>query len=166
MRRVSSGRVVDTSRAFERFRTFVAWSAAEDGELELEGATVGNSPDGSPFGEVNAPLGSGGSAPDGIVLVGRGGSGDAGGGVLAATTLIVAAEWKESALLPRTVAVSVIRSPAEAALRTKEPATSSSLWPAGNVPTVQTSPLGFAHTVNRGASTCATLPRATVTVTP
>ena len=166
MRRVSSGRVIDTSRTFDRFNAFVAWPAAEDGELELEGATMGNNPDGSPFGDLNAPLGNGGSARDGIVLVGRGGFGDAAGGVLAAVTLIVAAEWKDLALLPRAVAVSVIRSPEEAALRTKEPAISSSLWPAGKVPTVQTSPLGFAHTVNRGASTCATLLRATVTVTP
>jgi hypothetical protein len=165
MRRVSSGRVVDTSRAFDRFKAFVARPAAEEGELE--GATMGNNPDGSPFGDLNAPPGNGASARDGIVLVGKGGPGDAGGGgVLAAVTLIVAAEWKEPALLPRTVALSVIRSPEEAALRTKEPAISSSLWPAGKVPTVQTSPLGCAHTVNRGASTCATLLRATVTVTP
>ncbi len=164
MRRVSSGRVIDTSRTFDRFKALVVWSAAEDGEPE--GATMGNNPDGSPFGDLNAPLGNGGSAGDGIVLVGRGGSGDADGGALGAVTLIVAAEWKERALRPRTVAVSVIRSPEEAALRTKEPAISSSLWPAGKVPTVQTSPLGFAHTVNRGASTCATLLRATVTVTP
>jgi hypothetical protein len=108
MRRVSSGRVTDTSRAFERFKAFAAWPAEEDRELELEGATMGNNPDGSRFGDLNTPLGNGGSARDGIVLAGRGGSGDAGGGVLGAVTLIVAAEWKESALLPRAVAVSVI----------------------------------------------------------
>lgn len=128
---------------------------------------MGNSPDGSPFGEVNAPAGSGGSVPCGSVLLGTLGVGDGDGvGVLAATTSMVAAEWKESALLARAVAVTVICSPEDAALRTREPATSSSLWPAGKVPTVQTSPLALAHTVNRGASTCATRPMAAVTVTP
>jgi hypothetical protein len=134
-------------------------------------------------GEVSAPPvppGSGGGDPDGGVLLAGLGSGDADGGGVplagircrdadggrAATTLIVAAEWKEWALLARAVAVSVIRSPEGAALRTKEPATSSSLWPVGKSPTVQTLPLGPGHTVNRGAPTCAVLPMAAVMLTP
>jgi hypothetical protein len=101
-------------------------------------------------------------------LAGTVGCGDAeGDGVLAGTTLIVADEWKEPALLvPRAVAVSVIRSPAEAARRTKAPAISSSLCPVGKVPKVQTALFGAGHTVNRGASMCAAFPRAAVTVTP
>lgn len=165
MRRVSSGRVADTSFTAEWFKSFLAGPAGRDGELEPFGETVGNSPDGSPFGEVSAPAGSGGSVPCGSVLLGTLGVGD-GDGVLAATTSMVAAEWKEAALLARAVAVTVICSPEDADLRTREPATSSSLWPAGKVPTVQTSPLALEHTVNRGASTCATLPMAAVTVTP
>jgi hypothetical protein len=157
--------VADTSRALERFRALGARPAAEDGEPELPGATVGKSPDGSPFGEVSEPLGSGGTVPAGSVLLGSG-WGDAGGGVLGAITLMVAAEWDELALLPCAVAVSVIRSPDTAARRTNEPATSSSLWPGGRVPTLQTAPFGLGHTVKRGASTCATLPMAAVTVTP
>jgi hypothetical protein len=200
MRRVSSGRVADTFCSLERFKTFLVWPAAGDGEIALTGETVGNSPDGSPFGEVSAPPGPPGSRggdPDGSVLLARLGSGDADGGVSAppgppgrgggdpdgsvllaglgsgdadgrraATTLTVAAEWKKRALLARAVAVSVIRSPEDAALRTKEPATSSSLWPVGKSPTVQTLPLGPGHTVNRGASTCAALPMAAVMLTP
>lgn len=160
--------MADTSRALERFKTFVPRPRVADGEPELPGLTVGNSPDGSPFGEVSSPLGIGGSSPGGIVSAGNVGVGDAvGDGVLAAMTLMVAAEWKElAALLPRAVAVSVIRSPAEAARRTKVPATSSSLCPVGKVPTVQTAPFGLGHTVKRGAPTCATFPRAAVTVTP
>jgi hypothetical protein len=114
---------------------------------------------------VYAPLGSVGTDTGGTVLVGRLGEGE-GDGVLAATTLMVAAEWNESALLACTVAVSVIRSPETAALRTNAPATSSSLWPVGSVPTEQTRLCAFGHTVNRGASTCATFPRLAVTLTP
>jgi hypothetical protein len=183
MRRVSSGRVADTFCSSERFKAFLGWSAAGDGEIAPTGETVGNSPDGSPIGEVSSPpglLGSGGGDPDGSVLPAGLGSGEAdGGGVLlaglgsgdadggrAATTLIVAAEWKERALLACAVAVSVIRSSENAALRTKELATSSSLWPVGKSPTVQALPLGPGHTVNRGASTCAVLLMATVMLTP
>ena len=64
------------------------------------------------------------------------------------------------------VAVSVTRSPTVAAVRTEAAEISSSLWPVGRVPTVQTSPLDLGHTVNRGASTFATLPMPTVTLTP
>jgi hypothetical protein len=158
--------VADTSRALERFRFFLAWRAAPDSEFEPAGETVGNSPDGSPFGDVSAPLGSEGD-PDPSVLLGRLGSVDADGdGVAAAITPTVAAEWKARALLARAVAVSVICSPEDAALRTNEAATSTSLWPVGRAPTVQTSLLGFGHTVNRGASTCAKLPMTAVTLTP
>jgi hypothetical protein len=155
--------VADTSRALEWFNAFEVPLAVGDDGPEL-GATVGNSPAGLPFGDVSQPLGSGGTDPGGIVLVGSGSG--AGPGVPAATTLIVAAEWNESALLARAVAVSVIRSPEEADLLTKEPTTSSSLWPVGKVPTGQTSLPSLGHTVNRGAPTCATLPMAAVTVTP
>jgi hypothetical protein len=161
MRRLSSGSVADTSRALLRFRALVARALGDSGP-GLEGATVGNSPDGSPFGLVNPPPGTEGTGAGGTV--GKLGSGE-GDVVLAGTTLIVAAAWNESAFLPRTVAVSVICSPETAALRTNGPATSSSLWPIGSVPTEQTSPFGFGHTVNRGASTCATLPRVAVTLT-
>jgi hypothetical protein len=164
MRRLLSGSVCDTSRALERFRALAGRLLGDSGP-GLEGETVGNSPDGSPFGLVYDPLGSVGTDPGGTVLVGRLGSGD-GDVVLAATTLMVAAEWNESAFLACTVAVSVICSPATAALRTNAPATSSSLWPVGSVPTEQTSPFDFGHTVNRGASTCATFPRVAVTLTP
>jgi hypothetical protein len=158
--------VADTSRALERFRT-LARPLAADGKLEPPGPTVGNNPDGSPFGEVRSLLGTGGSSPGGIGSAGTVGGGDADGdGVLAAMTLIVAAEWKEPALVPRAVAVSVIRSPAEAARRTKASAISSSLCPVGKVPTVQTALFGAGHTVKRGASMCAACPRAAVTVTP
>ena len=156
--------MADTSRALERFNVFEVPAAFEDGKPEPTGATVGNSPDGSPFGDVSQPLGSGGTDPGGIVLVGSGRG--AGPGVPAATTLIVAADWNEWALLPRTVAVSLIRSPEEADLLTKEPTTSSSLWPVGKVPTGQTALPSLGHTVKRGARTCATLPMAAVTVTP
>ena len=167
MRRVSSGSVADTSRALEGSRFFLVWRTAPDGELEPAGETVGNSPDGSPFGDVSAPLGSEGSDPDPSVLLGRLGSVDADAdGVAAAITPTVAAEWKARAVLARAVAVSVICSPEDAALRTNEAATSTSLWPVGRAPTVQTSPLGFGHTVNRAASTCATLPTTAVTLTP
>jgi hypothetical protein len=159
--------VADTSRALERFSAFALRPGVADGALELPGPTVGNNPDGLPFGEMSSPLGTGGSSPDGMVAAGTVGVGDAvGDGVLAAMTLMVAAEWKELALLPRAVAVSVIRSPAEAARRTEASATSSSLCPAGKMPTVQTARFGLGHTVKRGASTCATFPRAAVTVTP
>lgn len=165
MRRVLSGRVADASRAVERFKTFFAGSPAVlDGALEPAGETVGKSPDGSLFGEVSGPPGSGGSDPGGSVLLGRVGAGVAGGG--AATTSTVAEEWKDFALLAWAVAVSVICSPGVAALRTEAAAISSSLWPVGRAPTVQTLPLDFGHTVNRGTSTCATLPMATVTLTP
>lgn len=157
-----SGTVADTSRALERFNALEVPPAIGDGEPEAPGATVGNSPDGSPFGDVSQPLGSGGTDPGGIVLVGSG----AGPGVAAATTLIVAADWNGWAPLARAVAVSVIRSPEEADLRTKEPTTSSSLWPVGKVPTRQTWLPSVGQTVKRGASTCATLPMAAVTVTP
>jgi hypothetical protein len=160
--------VADTSRALERFRFFLAWRAAPDGGFEPVGEMVGKSPDGSPFGDVSAPLGSAGD-PDPRVLLGRLGSVDAdadGDGVAAAITPTVAAEWKARALLARAVAVSVICSPEDAPLRTNEAATSTSLWPVGRAPTVQTSPLGFGHTVNRAASTCATLPMTAVTLTP
>ena len=158
--------MVDTSRALERFRTLV-WPLAADDELEAAGPTVGNNPDGSPPGEVSSLLGTGGSSPGGIGLAGTVGVGVADGdGVLAAMTLIVAAEWKEPALVPRAVAVSVIRSPAEAARRTKAPAISSSLCPVGRVPTVQTARFGAGHTVKRGALMCAAFPRVAVTVTP
>lgn len=91
MRRVSSGSVADTSRASEWFARFLAGSAAAAaGELGVVGETVGNSPDGS-VGEVR-PVGSGGSPLDPSVLLGRLGSVVA-GGVLAATTSMVAAEW-------------------------------------------------------------------------
>jgi hypothetical protein len=157
--------VADTSRALERFRT-LAWPLVADGELEEPGPTVGNNPDGS-FGEVSSLLGTGGSSPGGIGLAGTVGVGVADGdGVLAAMTLIVAAAWKESALVPRAVAVSVTRSPAEAARRTKAPAISSSLCPVGKVPTVQTARFGAGHTVKRGASMCGAFPRVAVTVTP
>lgn len=162
MRRLSSGSVADTSRALERFRDLVRALAA-DGELEPPGPTVGNSPDGSPGG-VSSPIGTGGSSPGGIGLAGTVGVGD-GDGALAAMTLIVAAEWEEPALVPRAVAVSVTRSPAAAARRTKAPAISSSLCPVGKVPTVQTALSGAGHTVKRGALTCAALPRVAVTVT-
>ena len=127
------------------------------------GATVGNSPDGSPFGDVNQPLGSGGTDPGGIVLVGSGSG--AGPGLPAATTWIVAAERKEWAPRARAVTVSVIGSPEEAVLSTRALATSSSLWPVSKVPTGQTLRRSVGHTVNRGAPTCATLPIAAVTVT-
>jgi len=156
--------VADTSRALERFSAFGVPPAAGDGEPELLGATVGNSPDGSPFGDVSQGLGTGGTDTGGIVLVGSGGG--AGPGVCAAMTLIVAADWNEWAPLARAVAVSVIRSPEEADLRTREPTTSCSAWPVGKVPTGQTSLPGLRHTVKRGASTCATFPMAAVTVTP
>lgn len=157
--------MADTARAWERFKTPV-WPLAADGELEPPGPTVGNSPDGSPFGGVSSLFGTGGSSPGGIGPAGTVGCGDADGdGVLAAMTLIVAAAWKEPALVPRAVAVSVIRSPAEAARRTNTPATSSSLCPVGKVPTVQTALFGAGHTVKRGALMCAALPRAAVTVT-
>jgi hypothetical protein len=157
--------VADTARALERFKTLV-WPLAADGELEPPGPTVGNNPDGS-LGGMSSLLGTGGSSPGGISAAGTVGCGDADGdGVLAAMTLIVAAEWKEPALVPRAVAVSVIRSPAEAALRTKTPATSSSLCPVGKVPTVQAALFGAGHTVKRGALTCAAFPSAAVTVTP
>lgn len=160
-RRVLSGSVADTSRALERFNAFEVPLAIEDGEPEPLGATVGNSPDGLPFGDVSQPLGSGGTDPGGIVLVGSGtGAGPA------ATTLIVAADRNERAPLARAVAVSVIRSPEEADLLTREATTSSSLWPVGKVPTGQTSLPSLWHTVKRGARTCATLPMAAVTVTP
>lgn len=166
MRRLSSGSVADTSRALARFKTLGARPVRALGP-GLEGETVGNSPDGSPFGLVYAPLGSEGTGAG--ATVGRLGSGDGDGEgdvVLAATTLMVAAEWNEPAFVARTVAVSVIRSPETAALRTNAPATSSSLWPVGSVPTEQTSAFGFGHTVNRGALTCATFPRVAVTRTP
>ena len=156
--------MADTSRALERFKTLGALPAVADGRPEPLGATVGNSPDGSPFGDVSQPLGSGRTDPGGIVLVGSGSG--VGPGEPAAMTLTVAAEWKEPALVPRAVAVSVIRSPEEADLLTKEPTTSSSLWPVGKVPTGQTSLPSLWHTVKRGAPTCATLPMAAVTVTP
>jgi hypothetical protein len=163
---VLSGSVADTSRALERFKALPRLVAA-DGELEPPGPTVGNKPEGSPFGGVSSPSGTGGSPAGGIVSAGTVGVGVADGdGVLAAMTLIVAAEWKEPALVPRAVAVSVIRSPAEAARRTNAPATSSSLCPVGKVPTVQTARLGAGHTVKRGASMCAAFPRVAVTVTP
>jgi len=156
--------VADTSRALEPFNAFEVPPATGDGEPEALGATVGNSPDGSPFGDVSQPLGSGGTDPGGIVLVGSGSG--AGPGVPAATTLIVAADWNGWAPLARAVAVSVIRSPEEADLVTKEPTTSSSLWPVGKIPTGQTSLPSVGQTVKRGAWTCATLPMAAVTVTP
>jgi hypothetical protein len=84
--------VADTSRASEWFRAFVPRLRAPDGELELPGPTVGNNPDGSPAGEVSSPLGTGGSSPGGIGSEGTVGVGD-GDGVLAAMTLMVAAEW-------------------------------------------------------------------------
>lgn len=158
--------MAETFRALERFRTLV-WPLAADGELDAPGPTVGNNPDGSPFGEVSSPIGTGGSSPGGIGLAGTVGVGEAvGDGVLAAMTLIVPAEWAEPALVPRAVAVSVIRSPAEAARRTKAAAISSSLCPVGKVPTVQTARFGAGHTVKRGASMCAAFPRVAVTVTP
>src|SRR5262249_58781733 len=70
-RRVLSGSVADTSRALERFKAFGVGPAAGDGEPEPLGATVGNSPDGSPFGDVK--LGTGGTDTGGIVLGGGGG---------------------------------------------------------------------------------------------
>ena len=101
MRRVLSGSVADTSRASERLAPLLGGSAtpAAEFEFEVEGETVGNSPDGS-VGEVT-PEGSGGSPPDpsppepsvlGSVDVDVDVDGD---GVLAATTSMVAAEWKE-----------------------------------------------------------------------
>ena len=157
--------MADAFRASERFRT-LARGLAADGELDAPGSTVGNNPDGSPFGEVSSLLGTGGSSPGGIGLAGTVGCGGVGDGVLAAMTLIVAAEWAEPALVPRAVAVSVIRSPAEAARRTKAPAISSSLCPVGKVPTVQTARFGAGHTVKRGAPMCAAFPSVAVTVTP
>jgi hypothetical protein len=133
----------------------------------VEGETVGNSPDGS-VGEVNAPLGSAGN-----VLPGTVGS----GGIESepepepepeldfdAATPIVALAWKEVAPLAFAVAVSVIFSPADAASRTRAPATISSDWLVGKSPTVQTSPRGCGHTVNVGAFTFAAFPTLTVTV--
>jgi len=133
----------------------------------VEGETVGNSPDGS-VGEVNAPLGSGGSDVPGSDVPGSVLPGTTGGGEdeLDATTPIVASAWKEVAWLAFAVAVSVICSPADAASRTREPATISSAWPVGRSPTVQTSPFGCGHTENFGASTFAALPTLTVTVVP
>ena len=116
-----------------------------------EGETVGNSPDGS-VGEVRVdpPLsvlsGSGGSVSAGSVLPGSLGAG-AGEGLGAAVMSIVAAAWNEVALVPLAVAVSVIFFPAAAAAPTLTPATSSSLWPVGSVPMVQTSPLCCEHTL-------------------
>ena len=84
--------MADAFRALERFRTLV-WGLAADGELDAPGLTVGNNPDGSPFGEVSSLLGTGGSSPGGIGLAGTVGVGEAvGDGVLTAMTLIVPAE--------------------------------------------------------------------------
>ncbi len=164
MSRELSGRIADTVVASEFFGSFPDWSEALVTAPELvEGETVGNSPDGS-VGEVSVPppsvlKGSGGSDSAGMVLLGTLGEADA-------TISIVAAAWKEVALVPFAVAVSVIRFPAAAAAPTWTPATSSSLWPVGRVPTVQTAPLRCEHTLNRGAATWATAPMLAVTVTP
>ncbi len=137
MRRESSGSVADAVVASGGGGSFVVWPAAAP--VLVVGATVGNSPDGS-VGEVNAPLGNGGSdVVPGSVLPGTTGSGEV---ELAAATAIVASAWKEVALLAFAVAVSVICSPAVAASRARTPATSSSAWLVGKSPTVQTSPLG------------------------
>ena len=167
MRREFSGRVADAAVASDCLGSLVAWP--EDAALGLddEGETVGNSPDGS-VGEVNAPLGNGGNDVPGSEL-----PGSAGGTVepepepeLDATTLIVALALNEVAPLAFAVAVSVMFSPADAASRTRAPATISLDWLVGRSPTVQTAPLCCGHTENFGASTFAALPVLTVTVVP
>jgi len=161
-----SGDVADTVVASDFFGSFVAWP--EDGVLVLApGETVGNNPEGS-VGEVNAPLGSGGSDVPGTVLPGSVPPGTAGSGEveLDATTPTVALAWNEVAPLAFAVAVSVICSPAGAASRTRAPATISADWLVGRLPTVQTAPLCCGHTVNRGAATLAAFPTLTVTVVP
>jgi hypothetical protein len=167
MRRELSGRVADAAVASDCLGSLVAWPEDAAVGLDPEGETVGNSPDGS-VGEVNAPLGNGGNDVPGSEL-----PGSAGGRVepepepeLDATTLIVALAWKEVAPLALAVAVSVMLSPADAASRTRAPATISLDWLVGRVPTVQTAPLGWGHTENFGATTFAALPVLTVTVVP
>lgn len=162
MRREFSGSVADAVVASGWRGSFGARPAGA--LLLVEGETVGKSPDGS-VGVVKAPLGSGGSDVPGSVSLGTMGAG--GGEVeLAATTSIVASAWKEVDLPALAVAVSVICSPADAASRTRTPATSSSAWLVGRSPTVQTSPSCSGHTENFGASTFVALPTLTVTVAP
>ena len=84
----------------------------------------------------------------------------------AATMSTVAAASNAVAFVPLAVAVSVIFFPAAAAAPTLTTASSSSLWPVGSVPTVQTSPLCCEHTLNCGAPTWATAATVAVTVTP
>jgi hypothetical protein len=159
MRREFSGRVDDTMSASLAVWFFLALPLAPDA-----GATVGNSPDGLVVdtGEVSPPSGSvdtdvpGSESPafsDGEVDPD-----------VEATTSIVALAWKEVALLARAVAVRVIFSPADAEPPTLAAATSSSLWLVSKSPTVQTSPLGCAHTVKPGAATSATFVMPTVTL--
>ena len=167
MRRELIGKVAEAVVASDRFGSCLPWLGAALLEPD-EGETVGNSPEGS-VGEVNAPLGSGGSDVPGTA--GSGGTVEPGvvePGVveLDATTPIVALAWKEVAPVPFAVAVSVICSPADAASRTRAAATISSDWPVGRSPTVQTSPLCCGHTVNLGATTFAAFPTLTVTVVP
>src|SRR5262249_58832016 len=64
IRRVSSGSVVDTARALERFKTLV-WPLAADGELEPAGPTGGHNPHGS-FGGGGPPLRARGRPPRGV----------------------------------------------------------------------------------------------------
>ena len=166
IRRVLSGRVADTVVASGCLGSFLAWLDDDDALVPDVGETVGNSPEGS-VGVVNAPLGSGGNDVPGSVLPGTIGAGGSGGvGELGETTLIVALAWKEVAPPARAVAVSVIRSPTEAAAATRAAATISADWLVGKSPTVQTVPFRCGHTVNRGAATLAAFPALTVTVAP
>ena len=167
MRRELSGDVADTVSASDCFGSFVAWLEDAAALVLDPGETVGNNPAGS-VGDVNAPLGNGGSDEPGTVLPGSVPPGLAGGGEveLDATTPIVALAWNEVAPLAFAVAVSAICSPADAASCTRTAATISSDWPVGRLPTVQTAPLCWGQTVNRGASTLAAFPTLTVTVVP
>ena len=167
IRRVLNGRVADTVAASGGLGSFLAWAWLGDDALVPDvGETVGNSPEGS-AGVVNAPLGSGGSDAPGSVPPGTMGTGGSGGATeLDETTPIVALAWKEVAPPARAVAVSVIRSPTEAAAATCVAATISADWLVGKSPTVQTAPFRCGHTVNRGAATLAAFPTLTVTLAP
>jgi hypothetical protein len=73
--------------------------------------------------------------------------------------------WKEVALSPVTVAVSVIFFPVATELSVWTLASNSSDWPVGRLPILQTLPRADGQTVKRGALTCARRPTTAVTDT-